>query len=112
MAVFRYACWVGTDRRWTDEAVLRESERWVHIPQDGMCSEDDRRLLVHLPKRWGTSRVWRSWAADEGQASYLIEETIGEVWPLVWACSCCIQATAWRRRSWTSALRGTDFKRP
>ena len=79
MAVFRYAGWVGTDRRWTDEAVLRESERWVHIPQDGMCSEDDRRLLVHLPKRWGTSRVWRSWAADGGQASYLIEETIGEV---------------------------------
>jgi hypothetical protein len=79
MAVFRYAGWVGTDRRWTDEAVLRESERWVHIPQDGMCSEDDRRLLVHLPKRWGTSRVWRSWAADEGRASYLIEETIGEV---------------------------------
>jgi hypothetical protein len=57
MAVFHYAGWVGTDRRWTDEAVLRESERWVHIPQDGMCSEDDRRLLVHLPKRWGTSRV-------------------------------------------------------
>ena len=57
MAVFHYAGWVGTDRRWTDEAVLRESERWVHIPQDGMRSEDDRRLLVHLPKRWGTSRV-------------------------------------------------------
>jgi hypothetical protein len=59
--------------------VLRESERWVHVPRDGTCIEDERRLLVHLPKRWGTSRVWRSWAADEEQAGDLIEETIGEV---------------------------------
>jgi hypothetical protein len=65
--------------RWTDEAVLLESERWVHVPRDGTRIEDERRLLVHLPKRWGTSRVWRSWVADEGRASELVEETIGEV---------------------------------
>jgi len=65
--------------RWTEEAVLRESERWVHVPRDGRCIQDERRLLVHLPKRWGTSRVWRSWAADEERASDLIEETVGEV---------------------------------
>jgi hypothetical protein len=65
--------------RWTEEAVLQESERWVHVPRDGRCIEDERRLLVHLPKRWGTSRVWRSWAADEERASDLIEETVGEV---------------------------------
>jgi hypothetical protein len=65
--------------RWTDEAVLRESERWVHVPRDGTRIEDERRLLVHLPKRWGTSRVWRSWVADEGRASELVEEKIGEV---------------------------------
>jgi hypothetical protein len=34
---------------------------------------------VHLPEHWGTTRVWRSWAADEEQASDLIEETVGEV---------------------------------
>jgi hypothetical protein len=70
---------VEVDERWTGEAALRESERWVHIPRDGKRIEDGRRLLVHLPKRWGTSRVWRSWVADEGRASDLIEETIGEV---------------------------------
>jgi hypothetical protein len=65
--------------RWTDEAVLRESERWVHVPSDGRCIEDERRLLVHLPERWGTSRVWRSWVADEERADVLIEKTVGEV---------------------------------
>jgi len=65
--------------RWTREAVLRESERWVHVPRDGRRIEDERRLLVHLPERWGTSRVWRSWAADVEQADDLIEETAGEV---------------------------------
>ena len=59
--------------------MLLESERWVHVPRDGTRIEDERRLLVHLPKRWGTSRVWRSWVADEGRASELVEETIGEV---------------------------------
>jgi hypothetical protein len=59
--------------------VLRESERWVHVPRDGRCFQDERRLMVHLPKRWGTSRVWRSWAANEEQASDLIEKTVGEV---------------------------------
>ena len=34
---------------------------------------------MHLPEHWGTTRVWRSWAADEEQASDLIEETVGEV---------------------------------
>jgi hypothetical protein len=65
--------------RWTEEAVLRESERWVHVPWDGQLIEYGRRLLVHLPERWGTSRVWRSWAADEERADELIEETVDEV---------------------------------
>jgi hypothetical protein len=76
-ALVRYLACVG--ERWTEEAILRESERWVHVPRDGKCIEDERRLLVHLPKRWGTSRVWRSRAADEERASDLIEETVGEV---------------------------------
>lgn len=59
--------------------MLRESERWVHVPRDGRRIEDERRLLVHLPERWGTSRVWRSWVTDEERASDLIEETVGEV---------------------------------
>jgi len=54
----------------------RESERWVHVPSDGTRLEDERRLLVHLPRRWGQSRVWRSAAPDEAQADDLIEETI------------------------------------
>jgi len=65
--------------RWTDEAVRRESERWVHVPSDGVCLEDERRLLVHLPRRWDQSRVWRSAAPDEARADDLIVETIGAV---------------------------------
>jgi hypothetical protein len=75
--LLRYSACVG--ERWTEEAVLRESERWVHVPRDGRRLEDGRRLLVHLPERWGTSRVWRSWAADEERAGALLEETVGEV---------------------------------
>jgi len=70
---------VSAGERWTDEAVRRESERWVHIPCDGVRLEDERRLLVHLPRRWHQSRVWRSWAPDDGRADELIEETIGAV---------------------------------
>jgi hypothetical protein len=77
VALLRYSACVG--ERWTEEAVLRESERWVHVPWDGRCIEDGRRLLVHLPERWGTSRVWRSWVADQEGAGDLIEETVGEV---------------------------------
>ena len=76
-ALLRYRARVG--ERWTAEAVLRESERWVRVPRDGRRIEDGRRLLVHLPGRWRTSRVWRTWVADEEQASDLIEETVGEV---------------------------------
>ena len=70
---------MGADRGWTDEAILRESERWVHVPWDGTRLEDGRRLLVYLPGRWNTSRVWRTRAADEGLAGDLIEETTREV---------------------------------
>lgn len=70
---------MGAGDGWTDEAVLRESERWVHVPSEGTRIEDERRLLVHLPKSWRTSRVWRSWAVDERRAGDLIDETIGEV---------------------------------
>jgi hypothetical protein len=76
-AVLRYSAQMG--ERWTEEAVFQESERWVHVPRDGRCIEDERRLLVHLPKPWGTTRVWRSWVADEERASDLIEETVDEV---------------------------------
>jgi hypothetical protein len=76
-ALVRYPACVG--ERWTKEAVLRESERWVHVPRDGRRIEDGRRLLVHLPERWGTSRVWRSWSADEARANDLIEATVDEV---------------------------------
>jgi hypothetical protein len=75
--LLRYSARVGES--WTEEAVLRESERWVHVPLDGRCIQDERRLLVYLPEHWGTTRVWRSWAANEAQASDLIEETVGEV---------------------------------
>jgi hypothetical protein len=61
---------------WTREDILQESEGWVHLPSDGVVFRDERRLLVHLPERWATSRVWRSWPADEEQAVDLIEETI------------------------------------
>ena len=74
---FHYAHCVSV--RWTDETVLRESERWVHVPPDGVCTEDERRLLVHLPRPWRQSRVWRSWPPDEERAGELIEETIGAV---------------------------------
>ena len=75
----RYAHHVSASERCTDEAVLRESARWVHVPPDGVRLEDERRLLVHLPKRWGQSRVWRSSAVDEEKAEELIEDTIGAV---------------------------------
>ena len=51
----------------------------MHVPSDGVCLEDERRLLVHLPRRWGQSRVWRSAAPDEARADDLIVETIGAV---------------------------------
>lgn len=70
---------MGAGDGWTDEAILRESGRWVHVPSEGTRIEDARRLLVHLPKSWRTSRVWRSWAVDERRAGDLIDETIGEV---------------------------------
>jgi hypothetical protein len=76
-AVFRYAARV--DKRWTQKAVLRESERWVHVPREGKRIEDGRRLLVFLPDPWGMGRVWRSRAADEEGADDLIKETVGEV---------------------------------
>jgi hypothetical protein len=63
----------------TDEAARLESERWVHIPPDGTRLEDERRLLVHLPRRWRQSRVWRSSVPDEEWADELIEETIEAV---------------------------------
>src|SRR3712207_2363656 len=76
---FHYAHHVSAGERWTDEAVRLESERWVHVPSYGVRIEDERRLLVHLPKRWSQSRVWRSSAPDEDQASKLIRETISAV---------------------------------
>lgn len=76
-AVFRYAARV--DKRWTEEAVLRESERWVHLPREGKRIADGRRLLVYLPDPWDMSRVWRSRVADEEEADDLIRETVGEV---------------------------------
>jgi hypothetical protein len=78
-STFHYAHHVKMGERWADEAVRRESERWVHVPSDGVCLEDERRLLVHLPRRWGQSRVWRSAAPDEVRADDLIVETIGAV---------------------------------
>lgn len=63
---------------WTDEAILRESERWSHIPPSGVPVEDARRLLVHLPSQRGTtSRVWRS-RPDRAGAEALILQTIEE----------------------------------
>ena len=46
-----------TKGRWTDGAVLRESEAWVHVPRSGVLVEDDAHLLVHPTTRQGTSRV-------------------------------------------------------
>ena len=65
------------DGLWTDEAILRESESWVHIPPSGVPVEDTARLLVHGPTRWGTSRVWRS-RTDRAGAEALIQRTIEE----------------------------------
>ena len=70
---------MSAGERWTDEAVILEFERWVYVPPDGVHLEDERRLLLHLPKRWGQSRVWRSSAPDEEKACELIGETIGAV---------------------------------
>jgi hypothetical protein len=36
------------DGSWTRGAMLRESERWVHIPPSCDLVEDSERLLVHL----------------------------------------------------------------
>jgi len=57
--------------------MLRESERWVHVPPSGILAEDAGRLLVHLPAPRGASRVWRSWPA-RGEAEALILRTIEE----------------------------------
>ena len=51
----------------------------LRSPPDGTPLEDEQRLLVHLPRRWGQSRVWRSWVPDEERAGELIEDTIGAV---------------------------------
>jgi hypothetical protein len=52
---------------WTDEVILREPERWVHVPPSGVRVEDVGRLLVHSLARRGTSRVWRSLTDRVGQ---------------------------------------------
>jgi hypothetical protein len=70
---------VSAGERWTDEAVRLESERWIHVPSEGVRIEDERRLLVHLPRRWGQSRVWRASVPDEERAQELIRETISAV---------------------------------
>lgn len=62
---------------WSDEAILRESERWVHVPPSGIRVEDAGRLLVHPPAQGGTSRVWRS-RPDRTGAEALILQTIEE----------------------------------
>lgn len=69
----------GADVAWTQEAILRESWRWVHVPPSGALVEDERRTLVLLPKRRGASRVWRSRAANVGQAEALISEVLARV---------------------------------
>ena len=63
---------------WSDGAILRESERWIHVPPDGALVEDGERLLVHLPGHQGPSRVWRSWP-ERGRAEAVISETVEEV---------------------------------
>ena len=60
---------------WTDEEILRESGRWVHVPPSGARVEDAESLLVHLPHHRGTSRVWRS-RPDRTGAEALILRTI------------------------------------
>ena len=69
---------MGTTGRWTDEAVLRESERWVHVPASGTLIEDGERFLVHTPGSRGVSRVWRAWPTRD-RAEALILETMEEV---------------------------------
>ena len=67
-----------SNSRWTDAAILRASEKWVHVPPSGVLDEDAARLLVHLPTRRGTSsRVWRS-RPDQKGAEALILRTIEE----------------------------------
>ena len=73
---------------WTDGAILRESEAWVHVPPSGVLDEDDARLLVHPPARQGTSRVWRCWPDRKG-AEALILLTIEE------ACSAGAARLVW-----------------
>ncbi|QIN82282.1 hypothetical protein GBA63_06165 [Rubrobacter tropicus] len=65
-------------KRWTNEAVLRESGRWVHVPAGCALVEDAERLMVHPPEFRGTSRVWRSWPARHA-AEDLILKTVQEV---------------------------------
>ncbi len=67
------------DREWTAEAIAREAERWTWWPEAAAVTKDDRRLLVHMPRHWGRSVVWRSSVADEDRARALIEETVAEV---------------------------------
>jgi hypothetical protein len=62
---------------WSDEAILRESERWVHVPPSGVLVEEAGCFLVHPRARRGTSRVWRSWP-DRAGAEALILHTIEE----------------------------------
>ncbi len=66
-----------TNDLWTDGAILRESERWVHVPPSGVRVKDAGRLLVHLPAQRGASRVWRS-RPDRTGAEALILQTIDE----------------------------------
>ncbi len=67
-----------TNGRWTEGAILRESESWVHVPPSGVLDKDAARLLVHLPtERGASSRVWRS-RPDRAGAEALILRTIEE----------------------------------
>ena len=66
-----------TNGHWTNGAILRESEAWVHVPPSGVLVEEAARLLVHPPARQGTSRVWRS-RPDQKEAEALILRTIEE----------------------------------
>ena len=66
------------DGLWTDAAVLRESEAWIHVPSSGVLVEDAASLLVHLPTTRGVSScVWRS-RPDRRVAEALILRTIEE----------------------------------
>jgi len=66
------------DGPWTDGAILRGSEAWVHVPPSGVPVEDAARLLVHLSMQRGMrSRVWRS-QPDRTGAEALILRTIEE----------------------------------